>query len=163
MIRGVHHVAMATEDLDKMLDFYVGLLGCEIVVRYDWDVGSEAADNVVGLKDSSTRHAMIKAGNIYIELFQYLTPPGKPPVKDRPVNDCGITHICFDVVGVEAEYTRLKAAGVEFNGPPQVLGGMVHTIYGRDPEGNVFEIQEIIDPSVSFLLPEFVGEVLRQD
>ncbi|KKW90131.1 VOC family protein [Sphingobium chungbukense] len=163
MIRGIHHVAIATENLDTMLDFYVGLLGCEIVVRYDWDKGSHEADVVVGLKDSSTRHAMIKAGNAYIELFQYLTPPGRPPIRNRPVNDCGLTHICFDVVGVEAEYERLKAAGVYFNGPPQVLGGMVHTIYGRDPEGNVFEIQEIIDPSVDFLMVEFSGDNQRPD
>jgi Glyoxalase/Bleomycin resistance protein/Dioxygenase superfamily len=31
-IKGVHHVALITEDLDKSLEFYVGVLGAAAVI-----------------------------------------------------------------------------------------------------------------------------------
>ena len=39
--------------------------------------------------------------------------------------------------------TRLKAAGMEFNGSPVKFGdGSIFT-YGRDPDGNIIELLEI--------------------
>ena len=35
--------------------------------------------------------------------------------------------------------------GVEFHAPPQDFG-QVKATYGRDCDGNIFEIQEIVDP-----------------
>ena len=41
----------------------------------------------------------------------------------------------------------LKAAGVPFHCEPQWLGkGTVLTTYARDPDGNVVEFQEILNP-----------------
>ena len=44
------------------------------------------------------------------------------------------------------EYDRLLKNGVEFHSPPQNFG-QVKATYGRDCDGNVFELQEIIDPN----------------
>ena len=42
---------------------------------------------------------------------------------------------------------RQKAAGVPFHCEPQWLGkGTVLTTYARDPDGNVVEFQEILNP-----------------
>ena len=42
---------------------------------------------------------------------------------------------------------RLKAAGVEFHCPPTFLANdTVLTTYARDPDGNVVEFQEILNP-----------------
>jgi len=87
---------------------------------------------------------MLKAGNACIEIFQYSSPTPKSAETMRPVCDHGITHICLDVVGIDAEYERLKSAGMTFHCPPQGMGGLRAT-YGRDPDGNVVELLEVID------------------
>ena len=63
-------------------------------------------------------------------------------MEDRPVIDRGITHIALDVEDVDAEYARLKEAGMVFHCAPQQLGEHCRTTYGRDPDGNVIELQE---------------------
>ena len=146
MIRGIHHTAISTGDLQRSLAFYRDLLGFETVFEAGWPAGTEAADKITGLSGSSARFAMLRAGNTFIELFQYQSPAPRPGDPSRPVCDHGITHICLDVTDVEAEYQRLTAAGMRFHCSPQDLGGGTKTTYGRDPDGNVVELQEIGDP-----------------
>jgi glyoxylase I family protein len=144
MIRGVHHVSLSTRNFERLLHFYRDLLGLPFATSYDWQRGSTAADQVVGLTDSAVRTALLKAGNTFVEIFEYLNPLGVPPLAGRRACDAGITHICFDVIDVIGEYTRLCAAGVEFHTAPLDIGGVVRTTYGRDPDGNIFELQEVI-------------------
>ena len=146
MIRGIHHVAISTGNLGRALEFYRDLLGFDVISEFDWPAGSEVADRITGLAGSSARAAMLRAGNAMVELFEYRSPTPRPGDADRPVNDHGITHLCIDVVDVDAEYKRLQAAGMRFHCPPQDLGPDVRTTYGRDPDGNVIEIQEIRNP-----------------
>jgi catechol 2,3-dioxygenase-like lactoylglutathione lyase family enzyme len=111
-----------------------------------WDIGTETTDKIVGLKDSSARVVMLRAGNACVELFQYATPEPKPGDINRPVCDHGITHLCLQVADIDAEYARLKAAGMRFHCPPQDVSGLRAT-YGRDPDGNVVELLEVKDQS----------------
>jgi catechol 2,3-dioxygenase-like lactoylglutathione lyase family enzyme len=145
MIRGIHHTAISTGDLERALHFYRDLLGFEVVAEFSWPPGSEVADRITGLNRSSARAAMLKAGNTMVELFQYESPSPRPGDSKRPVCDHGITHLCVDVTDLDAEYERLKGAGMTFHCPPQGLGPGVRTTYGRDPDGNVIELQEITD------------------
>ncbi len=153
MIRGVHHVAMATPDLERIVGFYRDVLGGEVVYEGGWERGSDVIDTIVGLRDSSCRQAMVRLGNAYIEFFQYLTPEPQPRDEDRRVCDHGYTHLCLDVTDIDAVYEKLTAAGIEFNcAPPRFEGGPIRATYGRDPDGNVFEIQEILDETHEFFL-----------
>ena len=145
MIRGAHHVAISTPDLERALGFYRDLLGFREVQRFEWEKGTEIIDKVLSLKDCSARQAMLKGGNLCIELFEFSSPTPNPMTPRRPVCDHGHTHLCLDVVDIETEYERLKAAGIEFHVPPQDFGNLKAT-YGRDPDGNVFELQELLDP-----------------
>jgi len=138
MIGGVHHVAVATGDLDRLIRFYCDQLGFTLLKQGSWDAGSDVVDRIVGLKDSAARTAVLRAGNLYIELFQYVSPPGQPGDPDRPVSDHGYTHFCVDVTDIDAEYERLKAS--------EMRRGDIRSTYGRDPDGNVIELQEILDP-----------------
>ena len=146
MIRGVHHTAISTSDLQRSVRFYRDLLGFQEVFSSSWEIGAEVADRIVGLKDSSAQLVMLKLGNVCLELFQYASPRPKPGESLRPVCDHGITHICLDVTDIEAEYERLKAAGMRFHCPPQEVGGGTCATYGRDPDGNVVELLETTDP-----------------
>jgi catechol 2,3-dioxygenase-like lactoylglutathione lyase family enzyme len=93
---------------------------------------------------------VLLAGNLYIEVFEYSSPPGRPSDPERPVSDHGYTHFCIDVTDIDAEYARLTAAGMRFHTPPPAasdMGGRIRATYGRDPDGNVIELQEILDPT----------------
>ena len=146
MILGIHHTAISTGDIERSLRFYRDLLGFTEVFSSTWGIGTETTDNIVGLKDSSARVVMLRAGNACVELFQYATPEPKPGDANRPVCDHGITHLCLQVADIDAEYTRLKAAGMRFHCAPQNTGGLRAT-YGRDPDGNVVELLEVKDRS----------------
>jgi catechol 2,3-dioxygenase-like lactoylglutathione lyase family enzyme len=144
MIRGVHHVAISTPDLDRLLGFYRDLLGFEEVMQTEWGTGTEQIDRVLGLENSAARQAMLKGGNLCIELFEFHSPGPRPMDPARPVCDHGHTHLCLDVTEIDEVYDRLVAAGIQFHCPPQDFGS-IRATYGRDPDGNVFEIQELLD------------------
>lgn len=151
MIKGIHHAAVSTIDLERALKFYRDLLGFEIVQEFSWPKGSKYFDRVSGLKDTSGKAAMLTAGNAMIELFQFESPSPKSSDPNRPVCDHGITHICLYVEDIDAEYSRLKAGGMSFHCPPQKKGAM-NVIYGRDPDGNVIELMEVLSSDNPFAL-----------
>ena len=155
----IHHVAISTPDLERSLDFYRDLLGFEVVFDGGWPPGTAVADAITGLRGSSARQVLLKGGNAYLELFQYETPSPRPGQPDRPACDHGITHLCVDVEDIDAEYARLSAAGMLFHDLPQDVGfgSGVRTIYGRDPDGNIVEIQEIAQGNHRFGFPALSG------
>ena len=139
MIKSIHHTAISTSNFERALAFYRDLLGFETVSELNWPTGVELADTITGLEGSAARSVMLRASNTSIELFEFASPTPKPGDPKRPVCDHGITHIGFEVDDIDAEYERLKAAGMSFNCPPQDLGASRVT-YGRDPDGNVLEL-----------------------
>ena len=152
MIRGLHHVAIATNDIERLLAFYRDLFGLEVVLDYTWQE-NVVADRVTALHGSSARSIMLRKGNAYLELFQYFSPQPAQGDAARRVCDPGITHLCFDVVDLDSEYERLSKAGMTFHCPPQVVGPDVRTTYGRDPDGNVVELQEVATAEHRIALP----------
>lgn len=155
MIRGIHHAAISTGNLERMLAFYRDLLGFRVLFDFAWPAGTAIADRITGLEQSAARAVMLHAGNAVIELFEYTSPVPRPGDPRRPVCDHGITHICLDVTDLDAEYARLSAAGMTFHCPPQDLGMDLRTTYGRDPDGNVIELQEVLsaDSPIALRLP----------
>ena len=145
MIRGVHHVAISTPDLDRALGFYRDLLGFQEVQRVTWNAGADQIDRVMNLQGTAARQVMLKAGNLCLELFEFHSPTPRPADPERPVCDHGHTHICLDVTDIQEVYDRLVEAGVRFHCTPQDFGDVCAT-YGRDPDGNVFELQELLAP-----------------
>ncbi len=143
MIHGINHVAISTGNIERSVAFYRDVLGLEEVFKTNWEVGDNVFDTITGLRDSSARIVMLRVGNACVELFEYQTPDPKPGEPRRPVCDHGITHLCLQVTAIDAEYERLKAAGMEFHCPPQHVGEDIQVTYGRDPDGNVVELLEV--------------------
>ena len=144
MIRGIHHVAVHVRDLDRMIEFYRQAFGFEVVGEpFSWS-DDEFIDTIVDVPGSAARGAMLRAGTCYMELFQFTAPK---PVSDKPLQpfDKGYTHFCVDVTDIENEFTRLQGLGMTFSQPAPIDVGHVKTIYGRDPEGNLIEIQQTAD------------------
>lgn len=90
--------------------------------------------------------AMLKAGNAYLELWEY----ANPTPQDRRAQPCdfGYVHFALQVDGIQDEFDRLSAAGMQFAGPPVEFGTSA-AIYGRDPFGNVIELYEIRDERIA--------------
>ena len=139
MIRGIHHVSLHARNYEEMLGFYTEVLGFEVATNISWK-DNPLIDEIIGLKRSVARLAMLKTGNSYLELFDYSEPRSNGGEPLRP-QDHGYTHICLDVIDIEAEYDRLTAAGMFFFRRPADFGN-VKAVYGKDPEGNIIEIQE---------------------
>ncbi|MFD2580387.1 VOC family protein [Novosphingobium colocasiae] len=104
----------------------------------------------MGLDGAKAQVAFLEFGDFKIEMFEFAAPEQAPDTDTakRPVHLHGYTHICLDVTDVEAVHTRLMAVGMTFHSKPVDKAG-VRTIYGRDPFGNVIELQEIVhfDPT----------------
>ncbi|MCP4001106.1 MAG: VOC family protein [Gammaproteobacteria bacterium] len=141
MIKGFHHAAISTPDLKRCIEFYTRIIGGEVAWSFGWPEGTHEADEVTGLQNSAAEAAMLKIGDSFLEVFQFTSPEPQPQAGDRPVNNHGITHICLEVENIQEEYTRLLAAGVPFNCPPQNQDGS-SMVYGRDPDGNIIELIE---------------------
>ena len=141
MITGINHIAISTPDLERSLGFYRDLMGMKVVEDDLFD--GELYDKIMGLKNAKGRAALLALGNAQLELFEFAMPRPKESDPARPVCDHGITHICFEVKNINEEYARLRAAGISFHSPPQDAGLAIAT-YGRDPDGNVFELLELI-------------------
>ena len=147
MIRALHHVALSTANLERLQAFYCGLLGFTELSRTTWKGDQPRIDLVMALPGTAATTVLLQLGATCVGLVQSEVPaqPAQPirADGDRPVHKHGITHLCFDVDDVEAEYQRLLAAGVRFHTPPQDFGSARAT-YGRDPDGNVFELQQLM-------------------
>jgi glyoxylase I family protein len=142
VITGIHHVAISTPDADRLLAFYRDVIGFEELVDFTWPPGTDAADRITGLNGSSARQIMLRKGKSCLELFQFHAPEPAEGDPRRPVCDHGITHLCLSVTDIDAEYARLREAGMEFHCEPQELSPGLHTTYGRDPDGNVVELHQ---------------------
>jgi glyoxylase I family protein len=143
MIIGFHHAALSTPDLERCVQFYTSIVGCEPAWSFAWEAGTPEADAITGLHNSAARAVMLKLGDSFLEVFEFSSPPSRSADSDRPVCDHGITHICLQVQNLHSEYERMKAAGMRFHCPPQKQD-TGYVTYGRDPDGNVIELLEFV-------------------
>jgi len=142
MIRGIHHVAINSPDIERIIAFYRDAFGFEPVApEYSWKDMPEM-DAALGMRGSAARTRMLRAGTCYLEVFEYSSPPRRGGGALRP-HDHGYTHFAVDVTDIRGEIARLKSLGMTF--PPVDPLDMegIKAIYGKDPDGNVIELQEL--------------------
>jgi methylmalonyl-CoA/ethylmalonyl-CoA epimerase len=98
-VTGLHHVGIAVEDLEQAIETYARLFGAEVEHRES-------------LTDQGADVALLRIGENRVELLAAHgpeTPVGKFLAGRGP----GMHHVAFEVEDVEAELTRLSAAGAE--------------------------------------------------
>lgn len=160
MIRGIHHVAIHVNDLDRMIRFYHDAFGFTVCGEpFAWE-NSDFIDRIVDVPGSAAKGAMLRCGTCHLEMFEYVKPA---PTSTKPLKayDKGYTHFCVDVTDIELEYERLKGLGMTFSQPGPIDVGHVKSIYGRDPEGNLIELQQTA-PHCDFRLDALTGEPTRR-
>jgi catechol 2,3-dioxygenase-like lactoylglutathione lyase family enzyme len=143
MIKGVNHIGLSVVNLDRAIVFYRDIIGMELVVRTSFS--GEKYETILALQQVRGEVALMQRGDLRIELFEFSNPQAKRGDRHRPVCDHGITHFCLQVTDLQQEYERMRAAGVAFHCPPQTFGRGARATYGRDMDGNVFELLETAD------------------
>jgi 3-oxoacyl-[acyl-carrier protein] reductase len=143
VIIGFHHPGIVVPNLQLAREFYEQALDFEYLRDYGWDESqSEVAEQVLGVAGTTTRCALMRAGNCFLELFEYLTPQSEGnPARRRPC-DYGIAHLAFQVSDIDAAFERFVAAGGSAHHPP-VQVGEARSIYLRDPFGNIIELMQL--------------------
>lgn len=145
----MRHVAMATPDLEPMVEFYSAFLGGQEPRRIgSWiHLSGEKADQVSGLPGSEIEMAWFQLRNLEIELAQYHSHPTDKPSAPRPLDAPGYNMIVFDVTDLAAARQRLIDAGGELVGESASLDGAA-IVFGRDPDGNLLGLQQLPAGSV---------------
>ena len=149
--KGIHHIGISVPSLQAAKSFYVDKLGFIVTDESHFPPSAES-DAVLSLEGAETSVLMLKAGNIFLEVFEFQSP--EPAIQcTRPVCDHGYTHFAIEVENVHNAYEFLAAAGVLWHHPPIEAGEGYWMTYGRDPFGNVIEIQELL-PGQPFSLEQ---------
>lgn len=138
-ITGFHHVGISVSDLDRSIAFYRDHFGmdqaCDII-----PFAGEPYLRIMALPDAAGRMVVMTRGSLALELFEFHSPaPARKP-EDYPVADHGLTHFGVWVDDIAAMVARLTKAGVRFHSEIIPFESGIHATYGRDPDGNVFEL-----------------------
>lgn len=146
MVSGVHHVCITVFSMEKSLMFYRDVLGLKEEMNLKFDADPEMMD----LRGTEPKQhlVMLSAGNINVELIQYLEPKGKPD--PRRTCDHGTSHVCFQVDDINEAYQQMKAHGIDsFHKPPEFidesggpLGGYGY-VYFRGPDNEIVEFMQV--------------------
>jgi catechol 2,3-dioxygenase-like lactoylglutathione lyase family enzyme len=133
--RGVHHLALNTDDMKKTVDFYVDVLGMPLVHAMKVPPGLGTGPGNRGNPPyEEIRHYFFDMGNDSLLAF-FEIPPGKEPQGHR--NAIGAMQHCAFVVTPErfADIERrLKRHDIAYIGPIPQLPGLMG-IYFYDPNG----------------------------
>lgn len=135
---GVHHLAIATADIKKQIEFFTDVLGMELVALY-WMHGVEGAwHGFMKLNDSSYL-AFVQTPDIpKIERTLGVTHAGNA---GNPVAGGVMQHVAFNVDSDEellALRDRIRSRGVTVMGP--VDHGMCKSMYFAGPEDLSLEV-----------------------
>lgn len=140
MINGISHVGICVTSLDRAIQFYELAFKMALVVRGSFSGRHYQA--ILGIEGAAGQAALLRKGSLELELFEFSHPRKLPGPIDRAVCEYGISHFCVEVTDIDVEYERLKLLGVRFHCAPITFEGVARATYGRDPDGNVFELLE---------------------
>jgi catechol 2,3-dioxygenase-like lactoylglutathione lyase family enzyme len=152
--RGINHLALVTNDMDKTVRFYRDVLGMPLVA---------ATGNAPGGYPYRHYFFEIGQGNT-LAFFEWKGAEGFHKPAGLPVSGpVQFDHVSFDVETEEALIelqTRLRNAGVEVT--HVVDHKFIHSIYFHDPNGTALEASVwITDPTGRE--PQYGNPVLFQD
>jgi catechol 2,3-dioxygenase-like lactoylglutathione lyase family enzyme len=96
----------------------------------------------MGLKDVKVQTGIMSKGSLMLELFEFAAPAHESLDPNYSVANQGISHFGVKVPDIDAAYNHMSAHGVRFHAPVTTFASGIRATYGRDPDGNVFELLE---------------------
>lgn len=144
---GVNHIGLSVKDLDATLAFYQSATGYKLVHRESVR-NNPAADRLFGIEDVAYEIAVLESPNMLFEFIEFEHNANKPAYK-MPVYGPGMTHTCFQSASANSGYDLFARSGADMlsrgEGPVDLGGYGVTYAYAYDPEGNMFELEQL-DP-----------------
>ena len=133
--RGVHHLALNTDDMRMTVDFYTRVVGMPLVhaMKVPPGLGSGPA-NRGNPPYEGIRHYFFDMGNDSLLAFFEIPRGVEPKVQRNAIG--GMQHVAFAATprNFAALQRRLKKSGIAYDGPIDILPGLV-SIYFLDPNG----------------------------
>lgn len=122
----IHHVAIICSNYERTKNFYVNVLGFEIVKEtYREERNSYKLDLAVG-------------GDYQIELFSFDNPPKRPSYPEA----AGLRHLAFEADNIEEAIEELRSKGVATEAVRiDEITGKKFTFF-KDPDDLPLEIYE---------------------
>lgn len=127
---GIGHVAIRVRDVARTLEFYVGKLGFQEMLRLDRD----GRLWLLYLRITDTQ---------FLEVF----PEG---VGDHAAGKdaVGYNHLCLEVSDIDAAVAELAAAGVPLTSPLKTGADNNRQAWIEDPEGHRIELMQMAPDSL---------------
>jgi catechol 2,3-dioxygenase-like lactoylglutathione lyase family enzyme len=120
--------SILVDDQERALQFYTNILGFQ--KKTDIPLGLHRWLTVVAGEDPNGVELVLEPDE----------HPAAKPFKRALVED-GIPFTSFGVEDVQAEYDRLRQAGVEFTQPPVAMGPVITAVFA-DTCGNLVQIAQ---------------------
>ena len=133
--RGVHHLALTTEDMRMTVDFYTRVVGMPLVHAMKVPAGLGTGPGNRGNPPyEEIRHYFFDMGNDSLLAFFEIPRGAEPKAKRDAIG--GMQHVAFAVTpkNLAALSKRLAAARVPADGPIEILPGIL-SVYFYDPNG----------------------------
>jgi catechol 2,3-dioxygenase-like lactoylglutathione lyase family enzyme len=142
---GFFHTGITVSDLEHAIPFYRDMLGFELIIGPTEVFEGEDLSAALGVSGAKVRLAIMKVGDNFLELHQYLSPKSQVD-RAMPPNPLGFMHVAFRVENIEQKVRELEAEGIRFLSQVNVvdegpLAGW-KWIYFKDPDGITLEIVE---------------------
>ena len=133
-LRGIHHLAIVTEDMRGTLDFYVRVLGMPLVHALTTSANATSTHGKGAPPFRAIPHLFLDmGGDSLLAFFEY--PKGGVGASDRD-RIGAMQHVSF-ACGPKRFHemvARVKAAGVKIvGGPVMVIEPAIHSFYFFDP------------------------------
>ena len=131
-VAGIDHIVLRTTKLPAMLEFYTGILACEV-------------ERETSPKTGLTQ---LRAGNALIDLVVVDSLLGKLGGSAPGQTGNNLDHFCLQLKPISEEemIAHLESNGVEVGEFDDRYGaqGFGRSVYVKDPEGNVVELRSQI-------------------
>lgn len=128
-VAGIDHIVLRTTKLQAMLEFYAGILGCEVERETSPETGL----------------TQLRAGNALIDLLVVDSHLGKLGGGVPTQTENNVDHFCLQLKPILEEEIKahLESKGVEAGEFEDRYGaqGFGKSVYIKDPDGNVVELR----------------------
>src|SRR5213083_1854470 len=140
----VESIGMTVSDMDRAVEFYSALTFQKVS---DFEVFGDEFEHLEGVFGARMRIVRMQLGNEFLDLTQYLAPPGRPIPMDSRSNDLWFQHVAIVVRDMDEAFQRLRALKIKFVStgpqtlPPSIKAAAgIKAFYFRDPDEHNLEV-----------------------
>ncbi len=149
MIKGLHHIAIAVQDLSDTARFYQDTFGLA------------PPEKLEVIPDQGVKACLINLGNAYIELLE---PLGDDSALARFLsrNGEGLHHLCLETDDVNQELLRLASQGLDLvdRAARPGIAGMIGFIHPKSTRGTLIELVQLKGDGIA-MAAEIDGRKIR--